>query len=166
MMMIEPTFQIGDKAVYPARGVADVVALETKTIGQEKVDCYHLQVLGSGLKITVPVHKAEENGMRPVADTGELEELYELLQDHEVPCDRQTWNRRYRGFMEKILTGSLFEVGEVYRDLSLLRSKKTLSHGERQMLRTARELLVKELSVARETPEDQIGNELDSMFQN
>jgi CarD family transcriptional regulator len=32
--------------------------------------------------------------------------------------DNQTWNRRYREYMEKIKTGSLFEVAEVYRDLS------------------------------------------------
>ncbi len=104
--------------------------------------------------------------MRRVADEGELDELYELLKDHEVPCDRQTWNRRYRGFMEKIRTGSLFEVGEVYRDLSLLKQTKNLSHGERQMLRTARDLLVKELSVARDAPESVIANELDEMFKN
>lgn len=159
-------FQVGDKAVYPRRGVADVVGLETKTIGDQKIQCYHLQVVGSGLKIIVPVEKAAENGMRPVADDGDLQELYALLRDHEVPCDRQTWNRRYRGFMEKILTGSLFEVGEVYRDLSLLKQTKNLSHGERQMLRTARDLLVKELSVARERPEDEVAEELDSMFQN
>lgn len=159
-------FQVGDKAVYPRRGVADVVGLETKTIGDQRIQCYHLQVVGSGLKIIVPVEKAAENGMRPVANDGDLEELYALLQDHEVPCDRQTWNRRYRGFMEKILTGSLFEVGEVYRDLSLLKQTKNLSHGERQMLRTARDLLVKELSVARERPEDEVADELDSMFQN
>jgi CarD family transcriptional regulator len=159
-------FQVGDKAVYPRRGVADVVGLETKTIGDQKIQCYHLQVVGSGLKIIVPVEKAAENGMRPVANDGDLEELYALLRDHEVPCDRQTWNRRYRGFMEKILTGSLFEVGEVYRDLSLLKQTKNLSHGERQMLRTARDLLVKELSVARERPEDEVADELDSMFQN
>jgi CarD family transcriptional regulator len=163
---MQMNFQVGDKAVYPRRGVADVVGLETKTIGDQQIQCYHLQVVGSGLKIIVPVEKAAENGMRPVANDGDLEELYALLADHEVPCDRQTWNRRYRGFMEKILTGSLFEVGEVYRDLSLLKQNKNLSHGERQMLRTARDLLVKELSVAREKPEDEIADELDSMFQN
>lgn len=165
-MFMHPQFRVGDKAVYPARGVADVIGLEKKRIGDQEIDCYHLQVLGSGLKIIVPVEKAEENGMRPVADSGELDELYELLRDHEVPCDRQTWNRRRRGFMEKIRTGSLFEVGEVYRDLSLLKQNKNLSHGERQMLRTARDLLVKELAVARARPETEIACELDSMFDN
>jgi CarD family transcriptional regulator len=163
---MDACFTIGDKAVYPAHGVADVVGLETKTIGDTPVDFYHLTVVGSGLKIIVPVAKAEENGMRPVANDDEVSELFDLLQDHEVPNDRQTWNRRYRGFMEKIRTGSLFEVGEVYRDLSLLKSTKSLSHGERQMLRTARSLVVKELSVARNAPESDVAQQLDSIFRN
>lgn len=163
---MEACFTVGDKAVYPAHGVADVVALETKTIGDNPVDFYHLTVVGSGLKIIVPVAKAEENGMRRVATDDEVDELFDLLQDHEVPNDRQTWNRRYRGFMEKIRTGSLFEVAEVYRDLSLLKSTKNLSHGERQMLRTARSLVVRELSVARNAPESDVARQLDSIFCN
>jgi CarD family transcriptional regulator len=161
---MQPQFRVGDKAVYPAHGVADVIAVESRPAGEESRHFYHLQVLGSGLKIIVPVDKAEENGMRAVADDAAIDELYELLRDHEVPHDRQTWNRRYRGFMEKIRTGSLFEIGEVYRDLSLLKNTKTLSHGERQMLQTARNLVVRELSTARSRPEAQVAAELDSMF--
>ncbi|MBK6916244.1 MAG: CarD family transcriptional regulator [Deltaproteobacteria bacterium] len=163
---MEPSFRVGDKSVYPTHGVADVVAVELKTVAGSDLAFYHLRVMGSGLKIIVPVHKAVENGMRPVAAEAEVDELFELLRDHEVPCDRQTWNRRHRGFMEKIRTGSLFEVGEVYRDLSLLKQTKQLSHSEKQMLRTARDLLVKELAVARASSEDQVAKELDSMFKN
>ena len=165
-MQLGARFSIGDTAVYPTHGVADVINLETKHIGGNALAFYHLQVRGTGLKIIVPIEKAENNGMRPLAEGDEIDELFELLRDHEVPCDRQTWNRRYRGFMEKIRTGSLFEVAEVYRDLSVLRMHKSLSHGERQMLRTARDLLVRELSVARETPEGDVASELDSLFQN
>ena len=68
--------------------------------------------------------------------------------------------------MEKIRTGSLFEVAEVYRDLSLLKTTKSLSHGERQMLRTARKLVVKELSLARDAPEPEVEEQLDSIFRN
>jgi len=164
--MMQPRFSVGDKAVYPAHGVADVVGVEQKLVGEARLTFYHLRVVGTGLKIIVPIDKAEENGMRPLAGASDISELYELLRDHEVPSDRQTWNRRYRGFMEKIRTGSLFEVAEVYRDLSLLKSAKNLSHGERQMLRTARDLLVRELSVAREAPESLVAAELDSLLKN
>ncbi len=160
------SFKVGDKSVYPAHGVADVIDLEMKEVAGQSLAFYHLRVCGTGLKIIVPVHKAEENGMRPLADGEDIEELFELLRDREVPSDRQTWNRRYRGFMEKIRTGSLFEVAEVYRDLSLLKTQKSLSHGERQMLRTARDLLVKELAIARATPETDVAEELEAFFQN
>ena len=73
----------------------------------------------------------------------------EILRDKEVHIDRQTWNRRYRGFMEKIKSGSLFEVAEVFRDLYRLKGIKPLSFGERRMLDTAKGLIVQELSVAR-----------------
>lgn len=161
---MQPSFAIGDKSVYPAHGVANVVAVEHKKIGSEEIAFYHLQVVGSGLKIIVPVNKAEENGMRSVASPEEIAEMFELLADHEIPDDRQTWNRRYRGFMEKIRTGSLFEVAEVFRDLSLLATRKTLSHGERQMLTTARGLLVRELVEAQSAPEDEVVNALEAPF--
>ncbi|MCA9713079.1 MAG: CarD family transcriptional regulator [Myxococcales bacterium] len=165
-MQMDASFTVGDKVVYPTHGVADVVALEDKKIGNMAMAFYHLHVVESGLKIIVPVAKAQENGMRHVASQEAIDELFSLLRDHNVEHDRQTWNRRYRGFMEKIRTGSLFEVGQVFRDLSLLKNHKTLSHGERQMLNTARNLVIRELSTARKAPESEVAAELDSMFKN
>jgi len=66
--------------------------------------------------------------------------------------------------MDKIKTGSVFEVAEVYRDLLLLRLNKELSFGERKMLDTARTLLVKEISLAKEIKESQVEKDLDKMF--
>ena len=63
--------------------------------------------------------------------------MLDILRDKEIHIDRQTWNRRYRGFMEKIKSGSLFEVAEVFRDLYRLKGMKPLSFGERRMLDTA-----------------------------
>ncbi len=161
---MQPSFSIGDKSVYPSHGVADVIDVENKQIAGSEITFYHLRIVGTGLKIIVPVHKAEEIGMRSVATPQEVEEMFELLRDHEIPNDRQTWNRRYRGFMEKIRTGSLFEIAEVYRDLSLLKTRKTLSHGERQMLRTAQDLLIRELVEAQSAPEEEIIDALEAPF--
>ncbi len=160
----EAQFTAGDLAVYPAHGVVEVVEVETKVIGGQEIAFFGLQVKDSGLKINVPVNKARAIGMRPVANGADLEKLDAILADRDVPIDRQTWNRRYRGFMEKIRTGSLFEVAEVFRDLCMLRSTKTLSHGEREMLRTAKDLLVKEVAVARDAPEETVAEQLESMF--
>jgi CarD family transcriptional regulator len=52
----------------------------------------------------------------------------------------------------------------VYRDLSLLKMKKTLSFGEKRMLETAKSLIVKELSVVQERPEETVEGELEHIF--
>ncbi len=158
------TFAVGDLVAYPTHGVARVVAIESKTVGTASLEVYHLEARGTGLKIIVPVTKAAENGMRPLATETDIEDMMEILRDHEVPTDRQTWNRRHRGFMEKIRTGSLFEVAEVFRDLALLRTTKVLSHGEKQMLRTARDLLAGELAVVRGQTSEEVALELEAMF--
>ena len=72
------------------------------------------------------------------------------------PIDNQTWNRRYREYMEKINTGSIYGIAEVLRDLHLLKEEKELSFGERKIMDTAKNLLVKELAIARDVKETDI----------
>jgi CarD family transcriptional regulator len=55
-------------------------------------------------------------------------------------------------------------VAEVYRDLLMLKLEKELSFGERKMLDTARNLLVKEISLAQNVGEDQVEKDLDTIF--
>ncbi len=50
------------------------------------------------------------------------------------------------------------------RDLFVLKGDKELSFGERKMLDTARNLLVKELSIARSHSEEKIMEELRHIF--
>jgi CarD family transcriptional regulator len=82
----------------------------------------------------------------------------------EANTDNQPWNRRYREYMDKIKTGSLYDVAEVFRDLFLLKLTKDLSFGERKLYDTAQVLLVRELSTAKKTDEDAILSELESLF--
>src|SRR5215813_9304429 len=157
-------FRIGEKAVYPAHGVAEVIGIEKKEINTMVCSFYVLKVLATGMQILVPKEKADQVGLRAVATVSEVEEVFDILREKDIHIDKQTWNRRYRGFMEKIKTGSLFDVAEVYRDLYRLKSSKVLSFGERRMLDTAKNLIVKELAVARGTAETKIERELDKIF--
>jgi len=159
------TFRPGDMAVYPAQGVAEVMGIEEKEISGKVQRFFVLRIVDSDMRIMVPVSKAQEVGLRQVASDDEIKEVYNILRDKEIHVDKQTWNRRYRGFMEKIKTGSLFEVAEVYRDLYRLKSTKTLSFGERRMLDTAKNLIVKELSVARRITESRMEREIEQLFQ-
>lgn len=157
-------FRIGEKAVYPAHGVAEVIGIEKKEINTSVCSFYVLKVLATGMQILVPKEKADQVGLRHVATSSEIDEVFDILREKDVHIDKQTWNRRYRGFMEKIKTGSLFDVAEVYRDLYRLKSSKVLSFGERKMLDTARGLLLKELAIAKGVGEDKITTDLEAIF--
>jgi CarD family transcriptional regulator len=158
------TFRVGDKAVYPAHGVAEVVGIETREISANKQTFYILKILDTGMKIMIPTSNVEAVGLRGIIRKDEVEEVYSILKSKEIAVEGQTWNRRYREYMEKIKTGSVYEIAEVLRDLSLLRSDKDLSFGERKMLDTARTLLVKELAVAKGRKERDIERELERIF--
>ena len=130
-------FKVGDKAVYPAQGVAEVVSIEAN---------------------------AGNVGLRPPISEKQIREIFTILKERDIAFDNQTWNRRYRGFMDKIKTGSVFDVAEVMRDLYRLKAEKSLSFGERRMLETARALIVKEIAVARRKSEDKVQAQIEKIF--
>lgn len=158
-------FKIGDKAVYPAQGVAEVVSIEEKDIAGSRQKFYVLRILDTDRKIMVPVNNASNVGLRPPISEVEIKEIFEILRERTIAFDNQTWNRRYRGFMDKIKTGSVFDVAEVMRDLYRLKAEKSLSFGERRMLETARSLIVKEIAVARRKTEAKIQAEIEKIFE-
>ena len=158
-------FQVGDKAVYPAHGVGVIAAVESVEWDGATHTFYVMKILDNGMTIRIPVGNVEAIGMRRVISQEHVDKVYEILRDRDVPADNQTWNRRYREYMNRIKTGDPLEVAKVLRDLALLRQEKTLSFGERKMLDTARTLLVKELAIAKACPESQIEQEIGAMFQ-
>jgi CarD family transcriptional regulator len=158
-------FRVGDKAVYPAHGVGEISAIETREISGQQQIFYILRILENGMKIMVPMKNAGSVGLRQVIPKDKVREVFSILKVKETSIgNSQTWNRRYREYMEKIKTGSVFEVAEVLRDLYLLKFDKELSFGERKMLDTARTLLVKELSIAKNVKEEQVEEELKHIF--
>ncbi|MEP6862922.1 MAG: CarD family transcriptional regulator [Deltaproteobacteria bacterium] len=157
-------FSVGDKAVYPVHGVAEVVALEQRDIGGSQIPVYILRIIDTGMKIMIPTINAGSVGLRDLISSKQVKEVISILKSRDIPRDTQTWNRRYREYMEKIKTGSVFEIAEVMRDLSVLRTTKELSFGERKMLDTARGLLTKELALAKGVGEDKIAAEIDAIF--
>lgn len=151
------TFKVGDHAVYPGHGVGRVAAIEIKEILGTKLTFYSLMIIETGMKIMIPGDKVASVGLRPIISKDEANKVLEILKEKEAKIDNQTWNRRYREYMEKIKTGSVFEIAEVLRDLFLLKVDKELSFGERKMLDTARTLLLKELTLA--TSHDELFSE-------
>ncbi len=141
-------FQVGDKAVYPAHGVGEITAIETRSIMEDLIEVYVMKILDREMTIIIPRKKSEDVGLRKVMHHDEVDAVFKVLRLRKRVNDRQTWNRRFREYSDKIRTGSAVEIAKVLRDLYLLRAGKSLSYGEKRMLNTAMELLSQEIAVA------------------
>lgn len=155
-------FAQGDMAVYPAHGVGQIQAIETLSIAGKDQSFYVMRILKTDMTIRIPTSRTE--GLRRIISADEVERVWQILKERDVELNAQTWNRRYREYMDKIKTGSAFEVAEVLRDLFLLRAGKDLSYGERKMMTTAMELLSKEISLARGEKEADVVTQIEQLF--
>ena len=157
-------FKIGDLAVYPSHGVGVIERIETRQDSGCTQAFYIMRILENDMIIMIPTKNVDNVGLRELIRQKEVPKLYSILKKKKTMMDNQTWNRRFREYTEKIKTGSVYEVAEVYRDLLTLKIEKELSFGERKMLDTARNLLVKEISLAKKVKEEQIVKDLDRIF--
>lgn len=157
-------FSEGDMAVYPAHGVGVIKSVEMQTVAGIDQNFYVLEILENKMTIMIPTISSESVGLRAIVDESEVSGVLDILEDRTVELGSQTWNRRYRDYMEKIKTGSVHEVASVLRDLFLLSVDKDLSYGERKMLDTAKGLLVTELSLAQDKEESAVSETIEAIF--
>lgn len=150
--------------MYPAHGVGLIQTIEKQTIGGVDQSFYVMKILDNDMTIMIPTATSANVGLRAIISDDEVTKVIDILKERDVKVTAQTWNRRYRDYMDKIKTGSVFEVAVVLRDLFLLKEDKELSYGERKMLDTAKNLLVKELSLAKQMDQDKVERQIEKIF--
>lgn len=162
--MATKNYKIGDKVVYPGHGVGEITSVQAKSIAGTEQQFFEIKIVDSGMKIMVPVAQLETVGLRKIIDKKAIDKVYAILKDRDFKIDTQTWNRRFRQYSQKIKTGSVFEIAEVLRDLSVLSVGKELSFGEKKMLDTAQSLLVSEIAIAKSRSQEKVMGELREIF--
>ena len=155
-------FRKGDKVVHPRHGAAVVEDLvELERFGDQRV--YVKLRLPHGLTLMVPVESTEQIGSRGVVSRDELDEVFDLLRGDEglMPI---LWGRRYRANLAKLISGDIYHVAEVVRNLSLRQRGKGLSSAEKRMLAKAREILISELTFVVDSTEENAEAMLDEVL--
>ena len=147
-------FNVGDKIVYPMHGAGTIDSIEEKNILGENQFYYVIRMPGE-VKVMVPTDRAEQIGVRNVIGKEEAEKVISILGEDETEMS-QNWNKRYRDNMEKMKSGSVYEVADVVRNLSFKQKEKGLSTGEKKMLSNAKQILVSELVLAEHASQDEV----------
>lgn len=157
-------FKKGDMAVYPAHGVGEIQAVEMKKMAGLEQSFYVMKIIDTAMVVMIPCGSSAKVGLRAIVSSGEANKVFDILRRKDVEIAQQPWNQRYREYMEKIKSGSVFEIAGVLRDLFLLQHDKELSFGERKMVDTAKSLLVTELALARKIKEEEVSEQIEKIF--
>jgi len=142
-----PSFDVGDKVVYPHHGAAVIEKRELKQVFGASREYLVLRLAYGDLTLMVPCDNTDEVGLREVINDEEVEEVFAVLRKKEARMPTN-WSRRYKNHVEKLKSGDIYQVAEVVRNLSIRDKDKGLSAGEKRMLTRARQILVSELTFA------------------
>ena len=156
-------FEVGETVVYPHHGAATITAVKTRTIKGVDKTYLTLNVHASDLLIDLPQENMELVGVRDVIDAAGVEAVFEVLRSEWVE-EPGNWSRRFKANTEKMGSGSVYSVSEVVRDLWRRDQDKGVSAGEKRMLLKARQILVSELALARQSTEEEATAALDEVL--
>lgn len=147
-------FSLNEKVVYPGHGVAQVVDIIEQEIGDIKTKCYVLKFLNKDAKVLVPINSADSVKIRPLCSTQHIADALKILAEPARKISHQefvasSWHRRYKDCLNKMRTGEIEKITEIYRDLRFMEAHKELSFGEKALLQQTEYMLSEEISLVR-----------------
>ena len=159
------TFKKGDKVVYPNHGIGVIEDIQEREFFGQQECFYSLRILANDTMVMVPLANADGVGLRKIIKGADVDRVMEILRDSDLDLHKN-WKGRFKENSNKMRTGSIYEVAEVYKNLAYLSRSKALSYREKRMLDKARYLLVSEMSVAGRMSETLIESKIDEALTN
>ncbi len=150
-------YKVGDNVVYPMHGVGKIESIDKKVVLGKRTEFYSMTINNSGMKVMIPVKNAEEIGLRPIIPKKDIKKVVEVLVRTDVKFE-EDWKLRYQNNIDKVKSGSIYEVSEVARDLYRRGCVKELSIMERKLYENAYQLLTHELALVKKVDVEEAGN--------
>lgn len=150
--------KVGDKAVYPGHGVGKITSIEDKDVMGNRLTFYSLEIMETKTKIMIPKNRLKSTGVRPIASKQQAKEVMCFISDTKAEDAKskksgKNWQKRHQAYMDKIKTGSIYEIAKVIRTLNQIKEGKELSYGEKRMMDKAKNILYSELSLTMDKTE-------------
>ena len=156
-------YNIGDKIFYPLHGAGIINNIEEKNILDEITKYYIIEMPG-GVTVMLPVDKSEELGLRPIISEDKANEIINnFTQINPEQADK--WSTRFQENKNKMKTGDVDEITDIYKNLTLRNKVKNLSTSEKKMLMNAKQSLLSELSFSLDKPYEELEIILDTKLE-
>jgi CarD family transcriptional regulator len=145
-------FKTDEMIVYPAHGVGRIIGIEEQEIANISLELFVIQFEKDKMILRVPTGKAEQVGMRKLAEDGIVKRAMETLKGR-ARIKRTMWSRRAQEFEAKINSGDLVAIAEVVRDLYRADNQPEQSYSERQLYEAALDRMARELAAVEKLDE-------------
>jgi CarD family transcriptional regulator len=146
-------FRVNEHIVYPAHGVGLIVEISAQEIAGMSLDLFVINFEKEKMVLSVPIDKAEQTGMRKLADAKVMDGAIKTLKGR-ARVKRTMWSRRAQEYEAKINSGDLIAIAEVVRDLFRNENQPEQSYSERQLYEAALERMAREVATIEKTTED------------
>ncbi len=150
-------FKLNDKMVYPMHGVGNIDSIERKEVLGKRAEFYIITIINSGMKVMIPTEKAKEVGLRKIIAKSEVKKVMEVIIKGKTKIE-EDWKLRYQNNIDKVKSGSIYQVAEVARDLYRRGREKELSIMERKLYENAYNLVMHEIALAKKFDIEEAGN--------
>jgi CarD family transcriptional regulator len=141
---------VGDLVVLGHDGVARI-----EDIGETEIDgvpspLLKLTVLSQRMTVTIPLERAKERGLRPVADPAEANAALERLSTEPglETIAGLTWDKQLKRLKERFGTGDLDGIVDVLATLVDADARRPLNHSQRMLRDKAEEAFITEIGAA------------------
>lgn len=161
-------FCLNEKVVYPGHGVAKINKIIKKIVSGQEVTFYELTFLHKDVTVLVPTKNSESVGIRRLSSSESIKDAFKVLtlparRINQYEFSATNWNKRNKEYQNKLRTGSLRDLLEIYRDLRHISAQKELSFGEKNLLQQTEMLLAEEISLVEHLAQENAIEQLRSL---
>jgi len=158
-------YKIGEKVIYPNQGVGVIEEICIQKIAGLHEEFYRLRIISNNSTVMVPTANVDTVGIRRLCNRKQVKTLFEILED-DLNEHNPDWKDRYKNNVERMNSGSIFEVAKVLKNLFFLSFQKSLSFREKKMFDRARQLVVSEIATVKNQPLQNVEETVDEMLTN
>ncbi len=163
------SFEIGSPIVHPIHGAGILKKIDQRQVRGKLLSYYVIDFPYSDLgSVMVPIDMAEKVGLRTINHDDNIDTIFSSLSEsftEEEEEESKSFHQRYRDYLEKIQSGDLVQVARVYRLLFRRSMIKPLGTKDKALFETARQLLVSEITFAKDIVDSEARAMLDEAME-
>ena len=156
-------FKINDKIVHTTWGGGYVRSITTKSVANEEIECYEIELLLNSSRVFVPKKNLDVADIRLPGTKADKKKAVDILRQKKTRL-APDWKARVTFLKSRLEEGTLECYAETVRDLRVGYKDDSISSTERKLYSKAYDLLASEVALIRDCDIKEAGRFIENQF--